>query len=507
MRAALALGLLLSIPLLPAALAATGPVPMPGYGVGDEWRYTVNVVDQGGVAEEGERRVTVVARGPVDYHGASRQAVTVATYENTTAGGETVSSASTTAYDARTGAFLFTRADGSDTVADEPCVEIDYPVAIGDRWTSTCTIGDVAVETMYQAVGAERLVVHAVPHDTIAIDKIGDLVGRIWIAEDSCGRPVAEFYQVNERATYVNLTSVDCLKGGTAPPPASTPATPPTPSPTPTPGGGGTAPRPQAPPLARPTWDTWDAWRYDRPWTAGGKAYTVRTGMSVTVDGSESDTRGRAHELDYVRRVDHIYEGDDTAGAAAAYEHVWMERKSDGAWVMESTKPYNNSAPFGHGFETYRRYSDPCPMVKWPITPGDQWNIRCAGYEQNRTGKLQPLTWFNLTGFGYAGPVERLAVPAGTFDAYPVTFEWTDDLGNKGGETRYYAKDVCGIVRFSPDPYGRGPPVDLKEFRCQATGLGSLPPPDPDRGSPGAGLALVLGGLAAAALLARRKAS
>lgn len=244
-----------------APIAAGLTIERPGFHVGDAWSYEVTVTDGGALIEQGDRRFVVVARGPVQYHGTTRDGATVTQHENTTFAGETHARTSTAVYDPATGAFLFTRSGAYEIMTSTPCVEIEYPVDLGDRWTATCQANDITTETFYQAVGGERLVVPAGPYDTIAVDKVGDLTGRVWLAAETCGRPVAEYYQVNDRATFVNLTSVSCRPSDGAPVPPPTPttspgATPtgspatPTSAPTPTPGA---SPSSAATPTTTPT--------------------------------------------------------------------------------------------------------------------------------------------------------------------------------------------------------------------------------------------------------------
>ncbi|HET6404962.1 MAG TPA: hypothetical protein VFH78_09970 [Candidatus Thermoplasmatota archaeon] len=218
--------LLALVLLLPLAQATT--VSLPRWQVGDSWTYEVVGVEGDRVFATAERHVRVVAREPFTYQGASYDGVTIATWQNASDGTgfhyEDVR-------DAESGALLATRSDGQTLMPVEPCVELVYPIEVGGRWSGVCDMGAGEQETTYMVAGGERLTVPAGSFDTLAVDVLGSHSARIWLSDAACGK-VAEFSQVNEARTYVNLTSFTCAS-------ASSPAATPTAGSSVTPGGGG----------------------------------------------------------------------------------------------------------------------------------------------------------------------------------------------------------------------------------------------------------------------------
>lgn len=495
MRWVAVLLVLLVLPFVPTASALT--IEGPRYDVGDEWSYAVTVTENGAVVEQGDRHFVVISRGPVDHGGASREGVTVAQHENTTFDGEVDSSSSTTVYDAATGAFLLTRSGEHETVAVAPCVEIEYPVEFGDRWTATCQVNDVTTETFYQVVGGETLVVAAGSYETLAVDKVGDHTGRIWLAEGTCGRPVAEFYQVNDRATYVNLTSASCRRSTLDTPaptptttpgvtPTSLPATP-TSVPTPTPGAAGKT-------LALPTFTDLDNWHWESTGIAGGTR--VNTTANVFASASSARFQGNVNV---------------TAPNGTTMLAYLVESSIDtanGAIRSEKVSPYvGRELLLAAGYSTFgeRRYDAPCAFVQWPIVPGRDWSYSCEGKIIDASvGGTD--TAFHVTGTGRALPTREVTTPAGTFTGFPVELSYRYSDGFSRTETRVYAAEACAYVQMIPGPLGG---IDeLRGFYCDATKQGELVPEEgPDRPTPGAAVGALLAVAGVAALALRRKRS
>lgn len=240
-RLAYALSLVLLL-LVPLAAAAT--VSQPRWQLGDEWTYAITLVENGEVVQTGDRHVVVTARGAYAYQGASREAVTLTTWQN-------MSGDPGHSYDdirdVATGALLATRSGGQTFTAVEPCGDIQYPLSYPKGWSTSCDLGFGPVETTYMVAGEERLTLPAGTYDALSVDAIGNDAVRYWFADAGCGK-VAEFSQTNDLQTYVNLTSVKCTPVSTTAP-TSTPsgATPPTATTT-----------PRATPTATPTTSRYD---------------------------------------------------------------------------------------------------------------------------------------------------------------------------------------------------------------------------------------------------------
>lgn len=515
MRRALAAFLaLLLVLILPTVQALS--VTRPAYGPGDSWRYAIEVTESGQRVGEGTREVVVHARGPFDYQGAKRDAVVVGTYDNLTVAGAATRTQTTSTYDAATGALLARTSEAGSELADEPCVEIRYPVQAGEGWTSRCTIDGAERETMYLPAGSERIVVGGRPYETIVVDYVHDTSGRLWLSPDACGRPVAEFSQVNERATFVNLTRVECQR--TDAPAAPSPTTPTGGATVPTaPTAATPTPRPATPtpttaaPLAYPTLTEGDAWFFHANVTIQGKRYQVQTRESMGYVLNDSRAGKPPVPMDMVFHVDDLYDGEIGFFSDSGWAFETRLRRSDGATLYEVASNYSTEVPDPAGPPTSRYYDEPCAFVKWPITPGTSWRIECRGFAEEPPVLASEFPKnrrnFTLTGEGRAEPVRRVTVPAGTFDGYPVTISYRTSDGFARTETRVYAREACGLIERTPGMLGADQRDTLSSFRCQALGTGSYVPPTPPTGTdtPGLGAAFVALALVAAALVAKKR--
>ena len=492
-----------------APLAAALSIPMPLHAVGDHWTYAITVTDAGAVVEEGERHVAVVARRVVAYHGQPRETFLVGAWENVTAGGETSRSQSTTAYDARTGAFLFTTTAGHDTVSAQPCEQMRYPVEDGKSWTTTCQVEDATSETLYVVAGGERVTVPAGTYDTLAVDLIGDLTARYWLAVESCGRAVAEFQQVNDRASYANLTKVSCTRAGAATPPGGGA----------TPGGGpgaGTtttttttppttgAPAPAAPPLPYPTLHGEEAWVFQANTSMGGEPYRVQTQIGVLRAWDTEDARDRKHRANHVTEFVGYYKGAEGFYLApeGAFKVMTNARVGDGAVVTEEHEWYNNTPPFPHAYGLRREYAEPCAFVRWPVTPGTTWPIACSGTWWNTSASMQHRLPFTVTGEGRADAARVIQTRGGEFLAYPVHLTFAFDGEPARQRTIHYAKETCGPAQLSLDGRFSTALQSLHEYRCD--GAGNMEPPR-ESDSPGVGAALLVAAAGALALVLRKR--
>lgn len=210
------------IALLPVASAAS--IELPRWQVGDEWTFTITVVENGATVQTGERHVVVTERGSFDLRGTTREAYTLSVWQNLTG---TPASSHQDVRDVLTGHLIATRSGAGTHAAYDPCADLAYPLEVGKTWTDACDLGFGPVETSYSVVGGETLALPAGSFDTLTVDAVGNDALRVWVSARACGK-VAEFSQANDLATYVNLTAFRC---------ASALAT--TPTPTVTPGGGG----------------------------------------------------------------------------------------------------------------------------------------------------------------------------------------------------------------------------------------------------------------------------
>ena len=209
LRRALAGTCLLLLALAAPLASAATTVTLPRWQVGDEWTYSVQLVDAGQLVQTGEKHVVVTARGPYAYGGGTREAVTLTTWHNMT--GDPPASFSEVR-DAATGALLATQSGGEPMVAAEPCADLRVPRQYPMGWTASCDLGFGPVETHHSDVGGERLALPAGTFDALTVDSVGSDAVRRWYAQEACGR-VAEFSQVNEQQTWVNLTRVKCTAG------------------------------------------------------------------------------------------------------------------------------------------------------------------------------------------------------------------------------------------------------------------------------------------------------
>lgn len=508
--------------LVPLASAIT--ITRPAYSPGDHWDHQITVVEGGRVVGEGERRDAVLGEADIVHGGATRRVIQVGTFENLTVDGQRTSRRVTTSYDTQTGAFLQSTTQDGDRIAAEPCLQIRYPFEYPGGWTTRCTIDGAEVETQYMVAGGERLVLPAGAFDTISVDHFGDEgSGRLWFAQETCGRPVAEFEQTNDRATYVNLTGYACRStapasppptspGQTTPPPATTPS--PTARPLTTPAPAGATPTPAQPtssaPLAYPILTEGDAWFYHANITLQGKRFQVQTREVVQLALNDSRYAQPDTPMDTLFHIDELHEGAIGSFSESTWAFEPHYRRSDGALLYETARNYNTKVPDPAGPPTTRSYDVPCIMVKWPITPGTTWRIDCRGRAEEPPVLASEYSTnfrnFTLTGEGRAEAVRRVTVPAGTFDGYPVTLSYRTSDGLSRTQTLVFAREACGVVERIPGFLATDQRDTLSSFRCQSLGTGTYVPPTPGTSeAPAAPFALVALGVVAAALLAKKR--
>ena len=220
------------------------------------------------------------------------------------------------------------------------------------------------------------------------------------------------------------------------------------------------------------------------------------------------------------------------------------ERLSDGA-ALESVshfEPSNTSheAPF----DSKMVYDAPCIHYAWPLDVGKNWTSICS-FTSNGTG--MPSEHVAQTTHYAVTREERITVPAGTFDAFVIE---ASQAGSSGW-TEWYSPTACSHAKVVGNDPQFGYTTTLAQYDCSGapndpnspsnvtapttralptattttgetttpstTAVATTPTTPPatndsnvnvaHRNQPAPGTALILAGVAAVALLARRKRS
>lgn len=154
---------------------------------------------------------------------------------------------------------------------------------------------------------------------------------------------------------------------------------------------------PKEPPLTIPT-KVGTTWVYDD----GGKERTLVISQAEEKDGATIVTTEWV-EADGTRTPDMV-----------------VSVTAEGVFVVESQG---------------KKYQVPCCRVKLPHRAGQKWETK------EKPGILL------VEGTMVAGPIERITVPAGVFDAARIDWEFTTCLGPEKHQTKFWFAHGVGLVK------------------------------------------------------------
>jgi hypothetical protein len=116
-------------------------------------------------------------------------------------------------------------------------------------------------------------------------------------------------------------------------------------------------------------------------------------------------------------------------------------------------------------------YSEPLPRIKFPFAEGQKWNWKGKEYDDDAVHSLDVNSRIEK--------VEKIKVPAGTFDAIKLITSVKSTKGTKSDVTEWYAKDIGlikmvavveggGVIGTARDLLGLGEIVfELKEIKSK----------------------------------------
>jgi hypothetical protein len=117
-------------------------------------------------------------------------------------------------------------------------------------------------------------------------------------------------------------------------------------------------------------------------------------------------------------------------------------------------------------------YSEPLPRIKFPFAEGQRWNWKGKEYDEDAVHSLDVNSRIEK--------VEKVKVPAGTFDAIKLITSVKSTKGTKSDVTEWYAKDIGlikmvavveggGVIGAARDLLGLGEIVfELKEIKSKS---------------------------------------
>jgi|WetSurMetagenome_2_1015567.scaffolds.fasta_scaffold97154_2 hypothetical protein len=141
----------------------------------------------------------------------------------------------------------------------------------------------------------------------------------------------------------------------------------------------------------------------------------------------------------------------------------------NGVFVKETYQKIN--VLFGLTKEGTLTYNEPLPRIKFPFEAGKKWNWKGKEFDDDDTYILDLNSRIDN--------IEKVTVPAGTFDAIKLVTSVKSTKGTKSNVTEWYAKDVGlikmiaiveggGVIGAARDLLGLGEIVfELKEVKSK----------------------------------------
>lgn len=141
----------------------------------------------------------------------------------------------------------------------------------------------------------------------------------------------------------------------------------------------------------------------------------------------------------------------------------------NGVFVKETYQKIN--VLFGLTKEGTLTYNEPLPRIKFPFEAGKKWNWKGKEFDDDDTYILDVNSRIDN--------IEKVTVPAGTFDAIKLVTSVKSTKGTKSNVTEWYAKDVGlikmiavveggGVIGAARDLLGLGEIVfELKEIKTK----------------------------------------
>lgn len=141
----------------------------------------------------------------------------------------------------------------------------------------------------------------------------------------------------------------------------------------------------------------------------------------------------------------------------------------NGVFVKETYQKIN--VLFGLTKEGTLTYNEPLPRIKFPFEAGKKWNWKGKEFDDDDTYILDLNSRIDN--------IEKVTVPAGTFDAIKLVTSVKSTKGTKSNVTEWYAKDVGlikmiaiveggGVIGAARDLLGLGDIVfELKEVKSK----------------------------------------
>lgn len=141
----------------------------------------------------------------------------------------------------------------------------------------------------------------------------------------------------------------------------------------------------------------------------------------------------------------------------------------NGVFVKETYQKIN--VLFGLTKEGTLTYNEPLPRIKFPFEAGKKWSWKGKEFDDDDTYILDVNSRIDN--------IEKVTVPAGTFDAIKLVTSVKSTKGTKSNVTEWYAKDVGlikmiavveggGVIGAARDLLGLGEIVfELKEVKSK----------------------------------------
>jgi hypothetical protein len=149
----------------------------------------------------------------------------------------------------------------------------------------------------------------------------------------------------------------------------------------------------------------------------------------------------------------------------AAYR-LSVEPGSITMWIRQSDHAVIKTHTDVAGFIISVDYDEPCGTNAWPLSVGMEWDVECTSSTTTTTPAGEPPAQEATTSTSYVvEAVESVTVPAGTFEAFKITYtEHSDTMETTG--TMWYAPAACHAVKVEQDAPGTGGTLELQSFEC-----------------------------------------
>lgn len=224
-----------------------------------------------------------------------------------------------------------------------------------------------------------------------------------------------------------------------------------------TPDAANSTPAPNSPQVNMP------AWRPGFIWDSTGSISKNSPIASWTTTKQMADSETLPFNgvaVPVLRIQSHITYRDSSGWTVDSSETDWL-RSADQAELKSNVISHaHHIGMLDRSSNSTTLYAQPCQQMKWPFGAGSIWEAHCYGTTTESNGASQPKT---VSERRTVGALEQVVVPAGTFQAYPITIK---NLASGEASTSWFAPEACDFVKTTATSQGNSIMIELSSFQC-----------------------------------------